>query len=104
MENLSTGNKLIDVDLILKEAHVEEKKIVADLGCGASGFFVFTAAGIVGNREEALCELSPLPNGKQLRSSEPAIHNVKYRRVSCGASARSRMPARPLDKDRPQHL
>lgn len=44
------GNTLLDANLILSKAQVQEKMKVADLGCGSSGHFVFPAAKIVGNK------------------------------------------------------
>jgi len=44
------GNALLDVNFILNKAQVGESMKVADLGCGASGHFVFSAARIVGKR------------------------------------------------------
>jgi len=42
------GNVLLDVNFILSKAQISEDMKVADLGCGASGHFVFPAAKIVG--------------------------------------------------------
>ena len=44
------GNHLLDVNLILTKAQVEEKTKLADLGCGSSGHFVFPAAALVGKK------------------------------------------------------
>ena len=44
------GNALLDVNFILSKAQINENMKVADLGCGASGHFVFPAAKIVGKR------------------------------------------------------
>jgi len=44
------GNILIDANLIMSKALLEEKMKVADLGCGSSGHFVFPAAKIVGKK------------------------------------------------------
>ncbi|KKR91906.1 hypothetical protein A3D45_03045 [Candidatus Falkowbacteria bacterium RIFCSPHIGHO2_02_FULL_42_9] len=44
------GSSLIDANLILDKARVEEKIRVADLGCGSSGHFVFPSAGRVGKK------------------------------------------------------
>lgn len=41
---------MIDANLILDRARVEEKTRVADLGCGSSGHFVFPSAGRVGKK------------------------------------------------------
>lgn len=50
MSALIGGNALIDATLILDKAHVAEKMKIADLGCGASGHFVFPTARIVGKK------------------------------------------------------
>jgi len=42
------GNVLLDVNHILSKAQINENLRVADLGCGASGHFVFPAARAVG--------------------------------------------------------
>jgi len=44
------GSSLIDANLVLDKARVEEKTKVADLGCGSSGHFVFPAARRVGKK------------------------------------------------------
>ena len=41
---------MIDANLILTKARVEEKTKVADLGCGSSGHFVFPSAKLVGKK------------------------------------------------------
>jgi len=48
MLRITGGNVLLDVNVILSKAGVGEKMKVADLGCGASGHFVFPAASMVG--------------------------------------------------------
>jgi len=44
------GNVLLDVNFILDKAQISEDMKVADLGCGASGHFIFPSAKIVGKR------------------------------------------------------
>lgn len=44
------GSGLIDANLILSKARIEEKIKVADLGCGSSGHFVFPSAKLVGKK------------------------------------------------------
>ena len=46
--NITGGNALLDVNFILDKVKVGEKTIVADLGSGSSGHFVFPTAKIVG--------------------------------------------------------
>ncbi len=48
MPYITGGNTLIDVNFILEKAQISEHMKVADLGCGASGHFVFPSAGLVG--------------------------------------------------------
>jgi ubiquinone/menaquinone biosynthesis C-methylase UbiE len=50
MLRITGGNVLLDVNVILSKAGVGEKMKVADLGCGASGHFVFPAASMVGEK------------------------------------------------------
>jgi len=45
---ITGGNALLDVSLVLSKAQIGDKTKVADLGCGASGHFVFPAARMVG--------------------------------------------------------
>ncbi|KKR48921.1 MAG: Methylase involved in ubiquinone/menaquinone biosynthesis [Candidatus Magasanikbacteria bacterium GW2011_GWC2_40_17] len=44
----SGGSKLIDPNFVLQKLGLKEKMIVADLGCGAVGHFVFPAVKMVG--------------------------------------------------------
>lgn len=44
------GNVLLNVNLILDKAQIGDKMIVANLGCGASGHFVFPCAVLVGKK------------------------------------------------------
>ncbi|MEA2088549.1 MAG: methyltransferase domain-containing protein [Patescibacteria group bacterium] len=51
MENsFSNGSKLLNAEGILEKAGIEEGMIVADLGCGANGYFCFPASHFVGDR------------------------------------------------------
>ncbi len=44
------GNVLLDVNFILDKAQISKDMRVADLGCGASGHFIFPGARIVGKQ------------------------------------------------------
>lgn len=44
------GSVLLDVKQILRKTKISEKMVVANLGCGASGHFVFPIADLVGKR------------------------------------------------------
>jgi len=48
MPKITGGNSLLDVNVILTKAAVTQDMKMADLGCGATGHFVFPAAEIVG--------------------------------------------------------
>lgn len=50
MANKKGSNYLLDPRFILNKAGIEEGNKVADLGCGASGHFVFPAAEMVGGK------------------------------------------------------
>jgi len=50
MYKTTGGNALLDVNYILNRAQVGENMKVADLGCGASGHFIYLAANLVGKR------------------------------------------------------
>jgi len=47
---MTGGNALLDAKLILGRSGIKEGMKVADLGCGASGHFVFPSARIVGKK------------------------------------------------------
>ena len=47
---ITGGNALLDAKFILARAQIKEGMQVADLGCGASGHFVFPSARIVGKK------------------------------------------------------
>lgn len=49
MENIIGGNTLLDIKLILKKADIKERMMVADLGCGSIGYFVFPLSRIIGS-------------------------------------------------------
>ena len=48
MPKITGGNSLLDVNLILTKAAGTQDMKVADLGCGATGHFVFPTAEVVG--------------------------------------------------------
>jgi ubiquinone/menaquinone biosynthesis C-methylase UbiE len=47
---ITGGNSLLDVNMVLTKIGLTEGMRLADLGCGASGHFVFPSARIVGPR------------------------------------------------------
>lgn len=50
MMYIPTGSELLDPDKILTKLDLREGMLVADLGCGASGHFVYPAAKMVGDK------------------------------------------------------
>ena len=50
MHNVTGGDKLLDVKVILNKAEIGEGMKVADLGCGSTGHFVFPASAMVGEK------------------------------------------------------
>ncbi len=50
MLRITGGNALIDANLILAKAKISEAMKVADLGCGATGHFVFPTSRLVGKK------------------------------------------------------
>ncbi|MFH0892174.1 MAG: methyltransferase domain-containing protein [Candidatus Falkowbacteria bacterium] len=50
MYNITGGDKLLDVKVILNKAEIGEGMKVADLGCGSTGHFVFPASSMVGEK------------------------------------------------------
>lgn len=48
MVKIASGNTLLDANLIISRAGLEEGMCVADLGCGGTGHFIFPVAEIVG--------------------------------------------------------
>lgn len=51
MSGQAGGNVLLNEDYIMAKAQISEKMRVANLGCGASGRFVFPVADLVGKKK-----------------------------------------------------
>jgi len=79
MLRITGGNVLLDVNVILSKAGVGEKMKVADLGCGASGHFVFPAASMVGEKGEvyAVDILKTVLETISRRIKQENISNIK---------------------------
>ncbi len=79
MNKVSGGNALVDVNLILTKAGVEDKMKVADLGCGSSGYFVFPPAKIVGRngRVYAVDILKTVLENMKKRIRQERIENIE---------------------------
>jgi ubiquinone/menaquinone biosynthesis C-methylase UbiE len=48
MYSMQGGSKLLDADIILRQADLAQGMRIADFGCGATGHFIFPAAALVG--------------------------------------------------------
>jgi ubiquinone/menaquinone biosynthesis C-methylase UbiE len=75
---ITGGNTLIDADVIIGKAQIDEKMKVADLGCGASGHFVFPAARAVGKKGVvyAVDILKPILEGIKKIAVQQNMDNV----------------------------
>jgi len=79
MTRVIGGNALIDVNLILDKAQISDKMKVADLGCGASGHFVFPVASIVGKAGKvyAVDILKTVLESINKRSQQENLSNIE---------------------------
>lgn len=79
MYKISGGNKLIDVKLILDKVKVQEGMVIADLGCGATGHFVFPASVVVGEKGivYAIDILRTVLHNLNKRIKQENIKNIK---------------------------
>ncbi|MEA3449661.1 MAG: class I SAM-dependent methyltransferase [Patescibacteria group bacterium] len=69
MKKQVTANSLLDFDIIFNQARLDEGTRVADLGCGASGHFVFPFSKAVGAKGKVYA-VDILPD---------ALKNIKHR-------------------------
>jgi ubiquinone/menaquinone biosynthesis C-methylase UbiE len=53
MVKIASGNTLLDANVVISHAGLEEGMHVADLGCGGTGHFVFPVAKVVGSKGRA---------------------------------------------------
>lgn len=76
---ITGGNALVDASLVLNKAQVGDKMKVADLGCGASGHFVFPAAKRVGKSGVvyAVDILKTVLDGINRRIRQENFENIK---------------------------
>jgi len=79
MDKVTGGNALLDVNFILSKAKIGENMKVADLGCGASGHFVFSAASLIGKRGKiyAVDILKPILEAINKRVKLENIENIE---------------------------
>ena len=76
--NITGGSSLLDPNLIMAKAQIKEKMKVADLGCGATGHFVFPAARIVGGKGivYAVDIMKPVLESISRRAHEENLVNI----------------------------
>ena len=79
MQKQTGSNSLLDPIFIIKKAKIGEKTVVADLGCGSSGHFVFPAAKIVGDKGKvyAVDILRPSLENLNKRIKQENVKNVE---------------------------
>jgi len=70
---------LLDIGEILSQAHIGHAMKVADLGCGSSGFFVFSTASLVGKpgKVYAVDILKPVVEGIMRRAKLEHNKNIE---------------------------
>lgn len=100
INKIATGNELLDTQKILKE-HLKigfgEK--VADLGCGAMGFFILQAAKIIGDKGTAYAVdiLKEVLSSVQGRAKVEGLLNVKIVWSDLEKYGATKIPAESLD-------
>lgn len=77
--NAQAPNSLLDVSLVLKMAKVSERKKVADLGCGSTGFFTFGPAKLVGKNGKvyAVDILKPILEKIKRQAKQENFENIE---------------------------
>lgn len=75
---ISGGNTLINANLIISKAQIGEKMKVADLGCGATGHFLFPAAKAVGKKGTiyAVDILKTILENIKKRANQEGMENI----------------------------
>ncbi len=76
---LRGGNQLLDAVKILEQGGIKDGYVVADLGCGTSGHFVFPAAHLVGPKGKvyAVDVLKPVLQAIESRTRLEGVDNVE---------------------------
>ncbi|MFC1612256.1 class I SAM-dependent methyltransferase [Patescibacteria group bacterium] len=76
---IPTGSELLNSDKIIKKLDLKEGYIVADLGCGTSGHFVFPSARLVGEKGKvyAVDILKSALSSIESRAKMQNIYNVE---------------------------
>ena len=78
MQGKTGEQQLINVDLILEKAGISERMKIADLGCGATGCFVFACADLAGKEGKvfAIDILKEVLSITESRIKQENIQNV----------------------------
>ena len=73
------NNQLLNPFIILEGLEVADGKVVADLGCGGVGYFVFAASKLVGDKGMvyAVDILKPNLEGIKSRAKTEGIYNIR---------------------------
>ncbi len=73
------SKSLLNINLILDKAQISDSMLVADLGCGATGHFVFSMAPIVGRTGKvyAVDVISNILEAIAHRARQDNINNIK---------------------------
>ena len=79
MVKITGGNSLLDVNVILTKAGLKEGMVVADLGCGATGHFIYPASDMVGKggRVYAVDIMRTVLETINKRKKQEAIDNIE---------------------------
>lgn len=78
MQGVTGEQAFLNKDLIINKAHIGDEMKVADLGCGAAGYFVFLCASLVGKKGKvyAIDVLKVVLENINRRIKEDNIQNV----------------------------
>lgn len=99
MNKITGGNALLDAKFILDKAEVGDRMKIADLGCGASGHFVFSSARLVGKNGKvyAVDILKPVLENINRRIKQENIENVEPIWSDLEMFGATKIPAESLD-------
>ena len=93
------GNELINAKEFLTKVGIEEEMTVADLGCGARGYFSLQAARMVGSRGMvyAVDILPAALKGVEVNAKLLGINNIKTVWSDLEIYEATKIPAESLD-------
>lgn len=96
---LRGGNQLLDAVNMLEQGGIKQGYIVADLGCGTSGHFVFPAAHLVGPKGKVYAAdiLKVVLNAVESRAKLEGVDNVETVWADLERSGGLRIPVSSVD-------